>query len=458
MTHTPYDYQRKAYTDVLSAFDAGHRAVGVALPTRAGKSIVALQLVEHFYAESVWFIAHTHILIRQMSEELTANGIRHGIIAPKYPELRLNVQVISKDTLFNRLERMLATGWKPPRLLIVDEAHMSMSPRYMEVLTKLPGCNIVGLSATWIRLDRKPFNPPFTYLVMGPSIKQLQTKGKICDIDTLIVDRFDDEGVSKTGGDYSAHDLEVKLDQRFILKNVVAQWQKYALGKKTLVFCVSIKHATDMAAEFTESGHEARCLSSKDGPEHIKATLADFYAGKFKVLASVELFVMGFTVRDCECICQCRPSQSVMIYMQCLGRGFMTAPGKPHLINLDFVNNFDRHGFPEADRDWTLDTPPPKDKGESKYKTCPDCQRPVLKTVMECPHCRYIWQKRIVVRELNEVDGQMIRPGDKQAKQQLVLAIARGARTLEQARDIAVRAGAGIADGEEVWRVYLKNA
>jgi len=154
---------------------------------------------------------------------------------------------------------------------------------------------------------------------------------------------------------------------------------------------------------------------------------------------------------------QLRFTESLMWYMQAIGRGFMVAPGKKDLMNLDCVNNYDRHGPPEADREWTLDTPPPKDKGESKYKTCPDCQHPVLKTIMECPHCGYTWQKRIVVRELNEVEGQMIRPGDKQAKQQLVLAIARGARTLEQARAIALKAGGSVADADEVWRVYLKN-
>jgi len=464
MKHAPYDYQVKAYTDVLAAQAAGHRAVGVYIPTRGGKSIVALQLVEHFIDEpgGVWFIAHTNILISQMSDELTDNGIRHALLTPKSPELQMRVQVMSKDTLFNRIDRMLSSGWKLPRLIIVDEAHLSMSAHYQEILDKCSTCLLVGLSASWIRLDKKPFNPPFTHLVMGPSIKQLQERGKLCEIDTFVVERAADiSGVRKnTNGDYNRKQLEDAVDKPFIIKDVVSKWEQLAKNKKTLAFCAGIKHAQDMAEEFNAAGYPARALSSQNADE-IKDTLEAFYRNEFKVLVSVDLFIMGFTVRDCEAIIQARPTQSLMIYLQCVGRGMMTSPGKKALINIDAVNNFFRHGPPEMDREWDLNGSPRKPFEGSQYKRCPSCQRPIPTFATICPYCAYEFPQTVAVadRTPEEVEGELV-PISALAvsdKSTLVVRIAREAHDLKSAIRVAKSMGANHQAAWYAWCVVLKK-
>jgi hypothetical protein len=77
--------------------------------------------------------------------------------------------------------------------------------------------------------------------------------------------------------------------------------------------------------------------------------------------------------------------------------------------------------------------------------------------LMTCPYCKHEFERRQVNRLVKEVDGQLVKIGDRQRKQQLVLAIARGALNLDQARHIAKRSGWPEQEGDEVWQVYLKN-
>jgi hypothetical protein len=138
----------------------------------------------------------------------------------------------------------------------------------------------------------------------------------------------------------------------------------------------------------------------------------------------------------------------------------MTSPGKPHLINIDACNNFDRFGYPDADRKWSLLVPPKIDKGISKYKACPDCMRPVLKKESDCPHCGYHWQPALPALRAGpeEAEGKLIRPGDKVGVNHLVLAIARGANKIEKAYFIGEQMGASRDLVDTVWRDYLKKA
>jgi superfamily II DNA or RNA helicase len=462
MKHTPVEHQTKAFNDTEKAIADGHKCVMIQMPTRSGKSIVSTMLIEKYREGGVWFLAHTKILISQASRDLSDSEIKHGILMPGYPQMRYKVQVMSKDTLFCRLDKMIYNGWEFPALAIIDEAHLSMSARYAEIIALLieNGCIVIGLSATPQRLDKKPFSPPFTHIVKGPAIKYLQDIKFTCKIDTFIVDRCMGDGeASISRGEFSAGDLEKLDDKPFILANIVNHWKNLASGKQTLVFCATVKHSQDMANSFCENGIDARSLTSENIDE-IEQTLADYYAGKFLVLCSVNLFVAGFTVKKCACIIQARRTMSLVHYLQSIGRGSMF-DGDKILINIDCVNNFFRFWHPDMAREWTLDAPRKKIKEESMFKRCPDCQRPVIKFDTVCPHCSHVFEKRILIRgDIEEVEGQLVKVNydDKRDMNKLVLAIARGARKIDKAYEIGARMGASRDIVLKVWRDYLKNA
>lgn len=430
------------------------------MATRSGKSIVALLLIEYFslnMKESVYFVGHTKILLDQMSGDLQGNGIKHGIIAPSAPQLKYRVQVISKDTLFNRYKKMKETGWKNPRIIIIDECHISMSARYKEILDSYPDSILIGLTATPIRLDGKGLNSIYKTMLHGPSIQELQELKRLCPIDTFAVE-FDDSGLRTNHGDYNSSDIIERVDKPNILKDVVKHWELLAKNKKTLTFCASIKHAQDMAEEFNNAGYPSVAISSKDGKQMIDKKIAAYYAGEYINLCSVNLFIMGFTVKDCECVIQARPTQSLMIYLQTLGRGMMYILGKM-LINIDAVNNYTRHGLPDDDRIWSLTGKLKTDKGRIDHKRCPDCLRPVTIAVRTCSFCGFEWPEtaEAVSRIPKEKAGVLVNVKDRREKQDLTIRIAREAHNLKQAVKIARGMNIKHTEAHHVWVRVLKN-
>lgn len=456
MNYDPYDYQEKVYSETMELINLFYRSILIQMPTRSGKSAVASMLIEHFSVwkkEPVYFVGHTKILIDQMSEELRDHGIKHGIIAPWAPQLKYRVQVISKDTLFNRFKNMKATGWKEPMIIIVDECHLSMSARYKEILDSYPQSIIIGLTATPVRLDGKGLDAIFQKIVIGPTIKELQAKERLCNIDSFAVE-FDDTGMRTSRGDYNKSDVIERVDKPAVLKNVVSHWEQLAKGKKTLTFCASIQHAQDMADSFSEAGYPSVAVSSKDGKAEIKRKLAAYYSGEYINLVSIELFIMGFTVKDCECIIQARPTKSLMIYMQTVGRGMVWLPGKI-LINIDAVNNWKRHGLPQDDREWFLEGIKKRPKDVTTLKMCPSCLRPVRITARVCEHCGYQWTETADAgnRIPEEKDGKLVQIGQND----LVLEIARNAIYLRDAIRIAKKHGKDHREAYTIWTEKLKN-
>ncbi len=470
MKFIPYGYQQKVYEQVMDLIDNGEHSIVVRMCTRSGKSIVALLLIEYFSVmlkESVYFVGHTNILLTQMSDDLTTNGIDHGIIAPWAPQLRYRVQVISKDTMFNRYKKMKESGWKNPRIIIVDECHISMSKRYKEILDSYPDSIIIGLSATPVRLDGKGLDSIYKTMVIGPSIKELQKIKRLCPIDNYAVD-FDTTGIRTTAGDYNKSDVNNRVDKPKVLKDVVKHWKKFAENKKTLTFCTSIQHAEDMAKEFNEAGYPSIAISSKDGRIEIKKKINDYYSGKYINLCSVNLFIMGFTIKDCSCIVQARPTKSLMIYLQSMGRGMQFMQGKT-LINLDMCNNYTRLGLPDETRTWDLKGIKGSGAQEpSKYKRCPQCFRPVKIHNRNCPWCQYEFEftgsrmpeqkEGTLIKIDSGVKPQIAVSGwSNPENQRLIKLIATTAHNVNDARKIAINSGQTAGKGWIIWKKILKK-
>lgn len=420
MKFKPWDHQTNIYNKTLQKISQGFKSILITVPTRGGKSWVATQLIKKYsidFKMPVYFVAHTKILIKQMSDELTEAKIRHGIIAPWAPQIKYRVQVISKDSLFIRLNKLKNQRWKEPAIIIIDEAHMAMSKRYREIINEYNGSILIGLTATPLRLDGKSLSEIFDTIIVGPSIPELQYRKILCNINHNYAE-FNDEGIRKAHGDYNKHDVILRVDKPKILKDTVHHWESTAKNKQTLTFCASIDHAEHIAECFNEKGYPSVAISSKDSLSVINNKVKNFYSGKYINLCSVNLFIMGFTVKDCECVLQARPTMSLMIYLQTLGRGMMYKNGKM-LINIDAVNNHKWHDWPDVERLWSLDDKTNGQIKQSKYKRCPDCLQPVPVHARVCKNlippdfvevCGHQWTESLIIggRRPEEKEGELV--------------------------------------------------
>jgi DNA repair protein RadD len=450
MKYSLFDDQEELYLKIENALAAGEKRILAIGPTRFGKSAIISKLTETHYREGIWFLAHTDILINQMSEEYTNHGIYHNFIKAGRPEIISKVMVVSKDTLVSRIDRYIKTGKRPGKYIIADEAHLFEAETFQMIKNAFPECVLIGFTATACRLDNKPLGNSFDIMLKGPSVRHLQKIKRLAPIKSIVAHSLDNIDMT---------DIENQVTQKYIIKDVVKHWERHAKNKKTLTFCASIDHAEKLAKQFNDCGYPTVATSSKDGEDTIKKKLADYYAGKYLNMCSVNLFIMGMTIKECECIVQARPTESYMIYKQQIGRGMMYIPGKT-LINLDCCNNYSRHGDPSDDPDYQLHTDyTPVEI--SNVRRCEVCDNSYGKDDPACPYCGAEYIPRTVgARQLNEVDGIMIEVDNQNVinNNYLTSLILRDAQTAEQAQQIAEKIGFTAEQGLFIWVNVLRRS
>lgn len=465
-----YDYQEEIYQKTLKYVKQGNINIAVQLATRGGKGPIMAKLIEYLIQDKkkIAFFAHTKILIKQMSEELTEHGIKHGILAAGHPMIKYRVQVVSKDTLIRRADKLKKSGWGDFDYIFVDESHRIMGKTYLDLIDKYPEAVVLGFSATFIRSDGRPFNSIFDKIICGPQISYLQEIGRYAKFDIYIPEIIDTKGIRTVGGDFSKKGAAEAVDKPTIYGHIPEHWEKYAKGKKTLTFCSSIDHADHVCAEFNKHGIPSITISSKD-PDCVRdAKVKDYYDNKYINLVSVNLFIEGFHIKECECIIMARLTKSIIVFLQTAGRAAMMYPGKNNVIYLDCVGNClpERGlGLPTDDREWTLGEVDVKEFYKSTKKRCPECQRgDVPTTARECPFCGFLWTETTdpVSRIPEQVEGELVKIGNtettiKPGHNETVLLVARNASTLKKACSICKKLGYSGRFGYRVWVHDLKN-
>ena len=191
-------------------------------------------------------------------------------------------------------------------------------------------------------------------------------------------------------GDFATGGAERIMSVASIIGDAVGHYRKYADGKSAICFCVSIKHALKVTAAFLAAGYRAACVHGKMRVEERDAVLAGLATGQVQVVTSCDLIGEGLDVPTVECVILLKPTKSVALHLQQIGRGLRPAPGKERLTVLDHAGNCLRSGFVEDPRAWSLKgrggRPP---EGSPEPSRCPDCGA-LHRAARECPE---LWSR-----------------------------------------------------------------
>lgn len=423
--------QIQAIADVRAAYRAGYRAPVLVAPTGFGKTHTTAEIVRAAVAkgQSVWFMAHLKEILEATSAKLAAEGIRHGLIMAGYPTNKMEpVQVVSVQTVVRRLDR-----YKPPGLLIIDEAHLAVAATYRKVIDGLGNPFLLHLTATPERLDGRGLGEVADIIVPTCSTQDLIDEGLLADIRYYAPSNLDLSAVRKTAGEFNAKDVEAVVDKPKLVGDAVSHWLKVARGRPTIRFCVSIKHAEHMAEQFRAAGVRAVAVSGDTDTEERRRALDDLRHGRVEVVTNCALWVAGVDAPNVSCIGLDMPTNSLTKFLQSVGRGLRTHPGKHDCIVLDHGGNIARHGHPADQREWTLEgtrglNARKRDPDDISVKTCPACFSVVRSQVPAC-HCGHRFAPK--PREIEVVDGTL-----KEIERQQQIRQARAeqgrARTLEE--------------------------
>lgn len=164
-------------------------------------------------------------------------------------------------------------------------------------------------------------------------------------------------------GDFVRSELSTVVDKPLITGDAIAHYQRHAYGKRAVVFCVSVEHSKHVVSSFNAAGIAAVHVDGETPTEVRDDAIKHFARGNVKIISNVELFGEGFDCPSIEAAILLRPTKSLGLYLQQIGRALRPYPGKENAIILDHSGNCLRHGLPDEEREWSLRAATAHEKG-----------------------------------------------------------------------------------------------
>ena len=230
---------------------------------------------------------------------------------------------------------------------IVDEAHHAAAETYQKALTYFHPKFTLGLTATPERADDKSILDIFKNTAHKLDIQTAVEIGELVPVRCIrIHTNIDLTRVRFNSVRYNIRDLESKLYVPERNRLIVDTWLRYVHGKRTVIFCASVKHAEQIARLFGEQGVPAQAVSGSMKPADRREFQEKFVSGALPVLCACDLLNEGWDCPEIEVLFMARPTMSKVLYTQQLGRGMRLAEKKESLMVFDFVDNASQYNTP----------------------------------------------------------------------------------------------------------------
>jgi superfamily II DNA or RNA helicase len=441
-------YQHQLLEDIRTAMRQGHRRVLAVMPTGSGKgtTIAAMVASAADRGHRVLILAHRAELVADLSQRIHGFGINHGVIAAGYREdMRHPVQVGSVQTVVRRLGRI-----PPPSMVIQDEAHHLVAGNmWGKVIDSWPQAFLIGKTATPERLSGEGLGVGhggfFTTMVLGPDAGWLTEQGFLVRARVFAPPGVDLSGIKRYDTRKGHDEAEARLRQGQAMGDAVSHYRRTIAdchNGTAISFCCSVAHAEAVAEAFRAQGISAAALDGTMDRGIRRRTIADLGAGVLKVLTSCDIISEGTDIPSVTGAILLRPTDSLGLHLQQVGRVLRPCPGKPYAVVNDHVGNTLRHGLPTDPREWSLEGRP---KGKARkpseaipIRICPSCFSAIPSTANPCPECGHeVEQAR---RKLVTVEGDLRELTGAEMRRQERREVAR-ARTREELETIARERG-----------------
>jgi DNA repair protein RadD len=415
-------YQQQVVDEYERLVAAGIRRILIVAPTGSGKTVIASEIIKRGVSVSQrgLFIAHRNELLTQARDKLQIFGINPGIIKAgrdKDARPQAMVQVCGIQTLHARAVRAKSMELPPAEILFIDEAHHCPAMTYRTIVDAYPDAIIVGLTATPVRGDGRGLGGTFQAMIECPQIGELITLKHLVPLKIFAPPPPDLRGVQvMSTGDYNIDQLSGRMDP--LVGDFVEHWLRHGQRRRTIAFAVDVKHSVHIADELIKSGVRAEHIDGSTAADERNAIIARLASGETEVVSNVGIFTEGFDLPDIGCIALVRPTRSLGLFRQMVGRGLRTADDKTDVIILDHSGGVHRHGRPDDDIEWTLE--PDRraankthearvaKAGSDPFVECKGCGALRMKG-MACDACG--WEPKPPARPVEYIDGELVELG-----------------------------------------------
>ena len=334
----------------LARSKGNHRNLLVSA-TGTGKTVMAAidyaRLRKVLPSSRLLFVAHRKEILDQ-----SMATFRHALRAPDFGEQWVGGQKPENfDHVFASIQSLNSQGVQhldPGQfdVVIIDEFHHAAATSYQTLLTHLEPKELLGLTATPERSDGLPildwFDDGITAeLRLWDAIDQqrlvpFEYFGVADDIDLRSIPWRRGQGYDKGALEnvYTSNDAWARLVIKTLIDHV-----SDVTGIRALAFCVGIDHAEFMTAHFLKANIRAQFITSKTAEIDREKILEQLRLGELNVVFSVDLFNEGVDLPLVDTLLLLRPTDSPVLFIQQLGRGLRTGPGKSNCLVLDFVGH-----------------------------------------------------------------------------------------------------------------------
>lgn len=337
-------YQQAAREAVEKDWEEGFDRTLLVLPTGTGKTIVFSKIIEDrvMAGDRCLVLAHRGELLDQAADKLLkSTGLRCAVE---------KAEATCVDSWFRVVVGSVQTLMREKRLaqfpedffdtIVVDEAHHALADGYQRVLTHFDGARVLGVTATPDRGDMRNLGQFFDHLAYEYTLPKAIREGYLSPIKAVTIPlKVDLTGVGVQAGDFKNSDLDTALDP--YLYQIADEMMNYCKDRKTVVFLPLVRTSQKFRDILNSRGFRAAEVNggSQDRGEVLRA----FSDGKYNVLCNSMLLTEGWDCPDVDCVVVLRPTKIRSLYCQMVGRGTRIAPGKDHLLLLDFLWHTERH-------------------------------------------------------------------------------------------------------------------
>lgn len=354
-------YQNEAKEAGLDTFRRCGRDVLVE-PTGSGKSLVIASIAKELDGDTIVFQPNKEILEQNLQKMHDFGFTDVGVFSASMGEKTIGkVTFATIGTIYNQKDL-----WDKFTNVIIDECHLVNAKGGMyDEFIKAHGGAVLGLTATPYRLhsyndyktnDRavvaKMLNRTKPKIFDGiahiTQISEMYEQGFLCPVRYTENNQYNhaDLQLNSTGMDFTDRSLKLYNEQNDIVGKVSeAVFHLLESGKKhILVFNKFVEEAEALRDNLTNMGIVSATISAETPKKERAQILADFRGGKIKVVTNVGVLTTGFDFPQLDCVVLARPTQSVALYYQMIGRGVRTAEGKDFVDLVDMCGNVKRFG------------------------------------------------------------------------------------------------------------------
>jgi len=393
--HELRDYQERAVQQVIDKLNC--RPLLVA-PVGAGKTQIATSIVERLNRRTLW-LAHRKELVDQAALRLIAHGLQVGIVMAGYRSTPwAQVQVASVQSLAQRKR-------PPAGLIVVDEAHHVTARGFANVLAAYPHAAVVGLTATPFRLDGRGLGQTFGELVVAAYTDELCDAGVLCRPKVFASQSPDLHGIRVIAGDYSLEGLAQRTNTQSQNAAIVTTWQQRAAGKRTVAFAVDVLHSRAIVAAFQNAGVPAEHLDGTLPRSAREAILERLRVGRTLVVSNCMVLTEGWDLPSLECAILARPTASLNLHIQMVGRAMRACSNKEAAIVLDHAGNHHAHGLVTRRLNYSLGDEQIRQSEPLGLRRCGACFLLYEPVHPVCPNCGWQAEPAEADRELPPIEG-----------------------------------------------------